>query len=277
MRHGLAPPVGAAGTPPLFAAPPPQGAVAAPTVEGLPHGFVYGVTRYADVILATSFPGLLGDLCDALSRFDAHVSELAAGGGSRTPFVARFDASRHRRGWGKRRIEIAKTIDGQLVAQVRGHEIDMFGPGSPERDYPGVAVEMEWNNKDPFFDRDLVNFQALHREGALAVGVIVTRGPRLQRVIKPLFAGAAGEKYGEATTHWGKLIPRVELGAGGECPLLLVGIEPEAVRGLAPEVAGDVLDTQDRLARWPSHYATRREAQEAAQTALRRAREAMGA
>ena len=24
---------------------------------------------------------------------------------------------------------------------------------------------MEWNNKDPFFDRDLINFQALHHEG----------------------------------------------------------------------------------------------------------------
>jgi hypothetical protein len=52
----------------------------------------------------------------------------------------------------------------------------MFGD-EPESDpYPGVAFEMEWNNKDPFFDRDHLNFQGLHREGALSVGVILTRG-----------------------------------------------------------------------------------------------------
>jgi len=41
--------------------------------------------------------------------------------------------------------------------------------------YPGIGVEREWNNKDPFFDRDLSNFAALHREGVVALGVIVPR------------------------------------------------------------------------------------------------------
>ncbi len=92
---------------------------------------------------------------------------------------------------------------------------------------------MEWNNKDPFYDRDLNNFAALHREGAIAVGVIVTRGPRLQELIGPVIRSKQGGfKYGQSTTHWNKLIPRVNLGGGGECPLLLVGIEPERVDGI---------------------------------------------
>jgi Restriction endonuclease BglII len=33
-----------------------------------------------------------------------------------------------------------------------------------------VALEIEWNNKDPFFDRDLENFKRLHAEGAISVG-----------------------------------------------------------------------------------------------------------
>lgn len=61
----------------------------------------------------------------------------------------------------------------------------MFAVASDADPYPGIGVEMEWNNKDPFYDRDLLNFQALHREGALAVGAIVTRGPELQRLIGP--------------------------------------------------------------------------------------------
>jgi hypothetical protein len=43
-----------------------------------------------------------------------------------------------------------------------------------------IALEIEWNNKDPFFDRDLENFKRLHAEGAISVGIIVTRGESLQ-------------------------------------------------------------------------------------------------
>lgn len=39
-----------------------------------------------------------------------------------------------------------------------------------------IALEIEWNNKDPFYDRDLENFKRLHADGAISVGVIVTRG-----------------------------------------------------------------------------------------------------
>jgi hypothetical protein len=41
-------------------------------------------------------------------------------------------------------------------------------------------LEIEWNNKDPFFDRDLENFKRLHAEGAISVGIIITRGAALQ-------------------------------------------------------------------------------------------------
>ena len=43
-----------------------------------------------------------------------------------------------------------------------------------------IGCEIEWNNKDPFFDRDLENFKRLHAEGAISVGVIITRGFSLQ-------------------------------------------------------------------------------------------------
>lgn len=41
-------------------------------------------------------------------------------------------------------------------------------------------MEIEWNNKDPFFDRDLENFKRLHAEAAISVGVVITRGRGLQ-------------------------------------------------------------------------------------------------
>lgn len=212
----------------------PPGMVQGPSVEGLPNGYAYGVTRYADLILRDAFPQRFSDLCEVLTEFRIDIGELLAGGGSRATHTRRFDSLLEQRGWGKRNITISKQIDDQLIHATRGHEIDMFAVGAEEDPYPGIAVEMEWNNKDPFFDRDLLNFMALHREGALAVGVIVTRGPELQQHIGPTIQTSATSrslKYGTSTTHWDKLIPRINLGGGGECPLLVIGIEPERVDG----------------------------------------------
>jgi hypothetical protein len=57
-----------------------------------------------------------------------------------------------------------------------------------------VALEIEWNNKDPFFDRDLENFKRLHAEGAISVGVIVTRGTAIQSQMRPLILRFAEDR-----------------------------------------------------------------------------------
>lgn len=216
--------------------PDPAGMVGEPTVEGLPKGYRYGVTRYADIILREAFPQRFADLTGVLAEYRIDVSELLRGGGSRATHTRRFDAMLEALGWGKRNITVSKLIDDRMIHATRGHEIDMFAIGGENEPYPGIAVEMEWNNKDPFFDRDLINFAALHREGALAVGVIVTRGPTLQRYISPTIVtreGTTSKKYGTSTTHWDKLVPRINLGGGGECPLLVIGIEPARVDDFA--------------------------------------------
>lgn len=237
------------------------GEVRALSTGGWPSGYVYGATRYADVILKNSFPDRFTDLVGALTDFHPTLDELRAGGGGRTVFVARFDASlavMHGGSvWGKQNITIDKSVglDGTPLrsTRTRGHEIDMFGKGTDEQPLPGIAVEMEWNNKDPFYDRDLISFQALHQEGAISVGVIVTRGPGLQALIGPTIRSKdGGLKYGQSTTHWAKLVPKVNLGGGGECPLLLIGIEPERITGieLAQKVAEVLAEAADFKANW---------------------------
>lgn len=207
---------------------------------GWPDGYVYGATRYADVILRESFNERFTDLVTALDQFQPTLLELRTGGGGRTVFVKRFDDSlaamtaEGQRIWGKQNITIVKNVqlDGTTLRSTRthSHEIDMFGKGTLAEPLPGIAVEMEWNNKDPFYDRDLINFQALHREGAIAIGVIVTRGPALQSLIGATIQSKdGGNKYGVSSTHWDKLIPKVNLGGGGECPLILIGIEPARI------------------------------------------------
>lgn len=207
-----------------------------PTIGNLPDGYMYRVTRYADIILKEAFPRVYADLVDVLENFRVDFrQDIVSAGGSKARHTERFDASLHEKGWGKRNITISKLIDDKVLHATKGHEIDMFAAGGDEEVYPGVALEMEWNNKDPFFDRDLLNFMALHREGAIGIGVIVTRGPELQRLMnRNVGTNAAGipTKFGSSTTHWDKLMPRINLGGGGECPMLLIGIEPGRVDGV---------------------------------------------
>jgi Restriction endonuclease BglII. len=209
------------------------GMVSQPRILELPEGYKYGVTRYADAILRSAFPLRFADIIANLESFwiDA-ASEILKGGGGRARHTARHDEGLHSRGWSKHNVTIEKFIDGKPIYRVKNHEIDVYCLGDDD-EYPGIAVEMEWNNKDPFYHRDLNNFSILHREGVVAVGVIVTRGPTLQRWLEALANQGmiSKDKYGKSTTHWDKLIPMIDVGVGGECPLLLIGIEPERITG----------------------------------------------
>jgi hypothetical protein len=80
-----------------------------------------------------------------------------------------------------------------------------------------VAFDAEWNNKDPFYDRDLNNFMTLPDPRAIDVGIIVAgRSDRPEK----FNALRKGPSHGDSTPQLGKLIPRL----GGGCPVLVFGI-----------------------------------------------------
>ena len=106
-------------------------------------------------------------------------------------------------------------VDG-VPNQSPTHKIDCFKNR--------VAVEIEWNNKDPFFDRDLNNFRLLFDLRAVSVGVIITRTDALQEIFDEL---GRGSSYGASTTHMSKLLPRICGGSGGGCPILVLGISKQ--------------------------------------------------
>lgn len=95
------------------------------------------------------------------------------------------------------------------------HQIDCFKDK--------VALEIEWNNKDPLFDRDLNNFRLLFDLRAVSVGVIITRCDDLQEIFKDI---GRGSSYGASTTHMGNLLSKIEGGGAAGCPLLVFGIRP---------------------------------------------------
>jgi hypothetical protein len=175
--------------------------------------FTFDEREHAVSILKYDFPSEWRDITDCLDSFWLTRDMLTKPGGSKSLISITIDNFfQKQRGWQKRRFDTKIVVD-DVETPSPTHEIDNFKNG--------VGIEVEWNNKDPFYDRDLNNFRLLRQLKVLSVGVIITRMTELQRVFKD-----AGQKTakGAATTHWDKLIPKVDGGGAGGCPLLIVGL-----------------------------------------------------
>lgn len=149
-------------------------------------GFDISYRNHALAVLARDFPVPLEELCEVLMGIDIADVELVQGGGGEAVFTQRLRKELTNKNWKKRRITIRKTVD-ELEKFSVTHEIDHV-----RRTENGtIALEIEWNNKDPFFDRDLESFQRIHKDGVISAGVIVTRGRSLQDNLVKIVANCA--------------------------------------------------------------------------------------
>lgn len=167
---------------------------------------------HATAILANDFREEFHDILDCLDAFLLRKSHILMPGGGRSQIPITSDRFLAGRGWRPKSFDISITIDGSPIP-IPTHKIDNFKNR--------IGVEVEWNNKTEFYDRDLNNFRLLKELKVLSVGVIVTKLSELQDLFDSL---GKGNSYGPSTTHWNKLIPKIDGGGAGGCPLLLVGM-----------------------------------------------------
>jgi hypothetical protein len=174
--------------------------------------YLFDERHHASSILKVDFEEEFRDLMLCLEAFYLKKSDILTPGGGRSPIPKAIDGFLGKRKWMEKRFDIRIEVDEKLIP-IPTHKIDNFKNR--------VGVEVEWNNKTEFYDRDLNNFRLLWEMRVLSVGVIITRLSELQNLFDDL---DKGESYGNSTTHWDKLIPKVEAGGAGGCPLLLVGM-----------------------------------------------------
>lgn len=135
---------------------------------------------HAEAILRTDFPAELDELEEVVGALTIPIEEIIGSGGGETKGTQRLRRGLAAKGWKKTNFRIDKRINN-VPRESISHEVDHVRNIASLDGTPSViALEIEWNNKDPFFDRDLENFKRLHAEGAISVGVIVTRGSTLQ-------------------------------------------------------------------------------------------------
>jgi len=147
-------------------------------------GFDVLFISHAAAILQVDFPDALSELADVLLNIQIPIEELIGSGGGETQGTQRLRRALSSLEWNKRSFVIQKTING-VPRESISHEVDHVRTVvSAQGERSELALEIEWNNKDPFFDRDLENFKRLHAEAAISAGLIVTRGQSLQADIR---------------------------------------------------------------------------------------------
>jgi Restriction endonuclease BglII len=146
------------------------------------QGYQVEYLSHAKAILGMDFPTAAAELESALAETTIPIEEIIAGGGGEAKGTQRLRRALTARGWVKMTFVVEKRIN-DVPRESQSHEVDHvreFEDGSR------IALEIEWNNKDPFYDRDLENFKRLHADGAISVGIIVTRGKSLHENMRKL-------------------------------------------------------------------------------------------
>lgn len=181
--------------------------------------------KHAAAILANEFPSEFDEICKALRVFRFSVDDVTKAGGNESQIPKKYSSILRPMKWEERQLNASLSVDGREIRHDT-HKVDYLKGR--------VAFDLEWNSKDQTFDRDLYAFRTFFEYDKISVGVLVTRSNELD----PFFASLGSytdkngtrreykAKYGASTTHMNKLIPRLNSGRNGGCPVLVFGITP---------------------------------------------------
>jgi hypothetical protein len=190
-------------------------------------------------VLSVGYPQEWQDILATLATFRilrTDVGEAGEKGGGKTKVAIRMDRMFRARGWLPREFDTSIVVDGHAIKSPT-HEVDCF-KGK-------VALELEWNNKTEFYDRDLNNFRLLFELRIADLGIIITRCDELQAIFDRL---GRGSSYGSTTTILSKLKRKLDGGAGGGCPVLAIGMKPALyVDDVAHPELGAAFDRIERV------------------------------
>lgn len=175
--------------------------------------------RNARTILEHGHSAEWQDILGVVREFRLTHSDIRKKGGRKTAVAAAFDSRLDAKGWDEKKFDTSIVVDGNR-SDSPTHKVDCF-KGK-------IALEVEWNNKDPFYDRDLNNFRLLYELRVIDVGVVVTRSTELQKWLQVRYVDFDKSKdtFGPSTTHFDKLEPRILGGGAGGCPVLVFAMTP---------------------------------------------------
>jgi CRISPR-associated protein Csd2 len=181
-------------------------------------------------ILTIEYADLFSEICDVLLGFRFTDEQVIAPGGNESQIPKAFSQILRPLGWEERQFTTELLINNR-PASSDTHKVD-YVKGR-------VAFDLEWNSKDQTFDRDLFAFRNFFDYQEIAAAVLVTRSNDLDQYFASLGRKVdkygverdLKSKYGASTTHMRKLLPRLDAGRNGGCPVLAIGITQKQRQG----------------------------------------------
>jgi hypothetical protein len=134
--------------------------------EFIRHHYEIHEWRHASAVLAKDFPQEWNDIMGVLTNFRLYKSHIAVGGGRKSEVADSIDHAFSALGWREKQFDTRIVVDRNELHSPT-HQVDEYKNK--------IAVEVEWNNKDPFFDRDLNNFRLLFELRVISAGIIIIR------------------------------------------------------------------------------------------------------
>lgn len=189
-------------------------------------------TRNAAAVLHATNRTELDDINRVLEWLKLTQDDVTGAGGNKSDLAARVDEHFRSLGWREGshettitsvlRLQPYKTA-GEDKASVR--ETRVSSPSYKVDNVKSrVALDVEWNAKDGNLDRDIGAYRALYDAGIIDVGVIITRTQDDLRQLALRLNPESTKFKTTTTTNLEKLLPRLERGDAGGCPVLAIAI-----------------------------------------------------
>jgi len=200
--------------------------------EELLQKFDFCEVRNAAAILASTNPNEWHEIQQVLTWFQLTQEDVFGEGGNRSDLATRVDERFREMGWREGRVDtlikLAVKISpyakgGEKVAVIR--ETEVANQGYKVDNFKGrIALDVEWNAKDGYLDRDLAAYRSLYEYALIDAAVIITRTQEdLRRLV--LASEPESTKFNTTTTtNLDKLRPRMTRGDAGGCPVLAIAI-----------------------------------------------------
>jgi len=197
-------------------------------------------TRNAGAVLRATNPEAFTEVMQILRDFYLIDDDLILAGGEESGLAKRLNHAFRSRGWREGRVDTEIKLvlrlmpfaeAGETSARVEESTVNNEGykvDNVKER----IAMDLEWNAKDGNLDRDLAAYRALYDAGLIDGAILVTRTIDDLRELGYSIRLKAGmdEKASRnvlstsTTTNTKKLLPRLQRGDAGGCPVLVAAI-----------------------------------------------------
>jgi len=153
------------------------------------QGWVIESVNYGSAIVEMNFPQEFARLCQVLGTVTLNIEDsIIKRGGGKTDQTKDLTNKLNHQGWFADNIRIENQVrfenSGKQLGSVSlTHEIDHMITNA---DGKIGTLEIEWNNRGEFFDRDIQAIRALYELSIIEVGIIIAHGPGMRDALKEI-------------------------------------------------------------------------------------------